>query len=154
LYLEVQNKTNRYIFRLRGNSLEIYRFFCLGGIYLKKTKGSIESEISKAITHWEKDFLGRGSVSVKTDILRDMIIVYLQGILTPAEYAVCQTKDGMLSIKHTRSGLVESGLDGLKEIILTITGEEVKSFHTDLSTRTGERVIVFKLFNDLEKKLV
>ncbi|WP_077210753.1 DUF2294 domain-containing protein [Bacillus dakarensis] len=120
---------------------------------MKRTKGSIEAEISKAITHWEKDFLGRGSVSVKTDILRDLILVYLQGILTPAEYTVCQSKEGMLSIKNTRSELVESGLDQLKEIILSITGEEVKSFHTDLSTVTGERVMVFRLLNDLEKKL-
>jgi uncharacterized protein YbcI len=120
---------------------------------MKKTKGSIESEISKAITQWEKDFLGRGSVSVKTDILRDMIIIYLHGILTPAEYTVCETREGMLSIKKTRSELVESGIEDLKEIILNITGEEVQSFHSDLSTRTGERVMVFKLFNDLEKKL-
>lgn len=120
---------------------------------MKKTKGSIESEISKAITQWEKDFLGRGSVSVKTDILRDMIIIYLQGILTPAEYTVCKTREGMLLIKNTRSELVESGLEELKELILTITGEKVKSFHSDLSTHTGERVIVFKLFNNLEKKL-
>lgn len=42
---------------------------------MKMTKGRYESEISKAITQWEKDFLGRGSLSVKTDILRDMIIV-------------------------------------------------------------------------------
>ncbi|WEG12485.1 DUF2294 domain-containing protein [Pullulanibacillus sp. KACC 23026] len=118
-----------------------------------KTKGSIESEISKAITQWEKDFLGRGSISVKTDILRDMIIIYLHGILTPAEYNVCETREGMLSIKKTRNELVESGVADLKEIILTITGEEVKSFHTDLSSRTGERLIVFKLFNNLEKKL-
>lgn len=118
-----------------------------------KTKGSIESEISKAITQWEKDFLGRGSISVKTDILRDMIIIYLHGILTPAEYRVCETREGMLSIKNTRNELVESGLEYLKELILTITGEEVKSFHTDLSSRTGERVIVFKLYNNLEKKL-
>ena len=31
---------------------------------MKKTKGIYESEISKAITQWEK-FLGRGSLSVK-----------------------------------------------------------------------------------------
>jgi uncharacterized protein YbcI len=47
---------------------------------MSKSKGSIEAEISKALTQWEKDFLGRGSVSVKTDILRDMIIVTLRGI--------------------------------------------------------------------------
>jgi uncharacterized protein YbcI len=118
---------------------------------MKISKGTCESEISKAITQWEKDFLGRGSVSVKTDILRDMIIVNLQGILTPAEYTVCETKEGLITIKKTRSELVESGLDGLKEIVLTITGEEVKSFHTDISSRTGERVMIFKLFNNLEK---
>ena len=108
---------------------------------MKNSNGSIESEISKAITHWEKDYLGRGSISVKTDILRDMIIVNLQGILTPAEYTVCETKDGMLTIKKNRSELVESGIDDLKEII-----------HTDISSRTGERVMIFKLFHNLEEK--
>ncbi|MGC4378925.1 DUF2294 domain-containing protein [Fictibacillus sp. Mic-4] len=120
---------------------------------MNKTKGYIEAEISKAITQWEKDFLGRGSVSVKTDILRDMVIVVLRGILTPAEYAVCETKEGILSVKRLRSDLVESGEETLKQIILTFTGEYVKSFYTDISTRTGERVMVFKLQNDLEKKL-
>ncbi|WP_182811852.1 DUF2294 domain-containing protein [Bacillus sp. ME78] len=119
---------------------------------MKNSKGSIESEISKAITHWEKDYLGRGSISVKTDILRDMIIVNLQGILTPAEYTVCETKDGMLTIKKNRSELVESGIEDLKEIILELTEEKVKSFHTDISSRTGERVMIFKLFHNLEEK--
>ncbi|MDQ0162686.1 DUF2294 domain-containing protein [Bacillus alveayuensis] len=121
---------------------------------MNKTKGFVEAEISKALTHWEKDFLGRGSVSVKTDILRDMIIVTLQGILTPAEYSVCKTQEGITTIKRTRADLVEAGVQTLKEIILKLTGEEVKSFHTDLSTRTGERVMVFKLFHNLEKKFL
>ncbi|KIL48290.1 DUF2294 domain-containing protein [Jeotgalibacillus soli] len=116
------------------------------------SKGSIEAEISKALTQWEKDYLGRGSVSVKSDILRNMIIVTLRGILTPAEYSLCETKEGMISIKRMRSDLIESGIEGLKEIILNITGEEVKSFHTDISTRDGERVMVFKLYSDYENK--
>lgn len=116
-----------------------------------KTKGSIESEISKALTQWEKDYLGRGSVSVKTDILRDMIIVNLKGVLTPAELTICGTKEGMISIKRTRSDLVESGVEELKDIIRNITGEETKSFYTDISTVTGERVMVFKLCNNFEK---
>lgn len=76
---------------------------------MKRTKGEIEAEISKAITQWEKDFLGRGSLSVKSDILRDMVIISLQGILTPAEYRVCSTNEGLLNIKRTRSELVEIG---------------------------------------------
>ena len=120
---------------------------------MKKSKGSFESEISKSITQWEKDYLGRGSVTVKADILRDMIIVNLQAVLTPAEYTVCETKAGILTVKKIRSELVESGIEDLKDIILTVTGEKVKSFYTDISSRTGERVMVFKLFNDLEKNL-
>lgn len=120
---------------------------------MEKSKGSIEAEISKALTHWEKNYLGRGSVSVKSDILRDMVIVVLKGILTPAEYSVCQDKEGLLSVKINRNNLVESGVDELKEILLEITGEEVVSFYTDLSTKTGERIMVFKLSEDLQSKL-
>ncbi len=87
---------------------------------MKRTKGEIEAEISKAITQWEKDFLGRGSLSVKSDILRDMVIISLQGILTPAEYRVCSTNEGLLNIKRTRSELVESGEQDLNDIILKL----------------------------------
>ena len=113
---------------------------------MKRTKGEIEAEISKAITQWEKDFLGRGSLSVKSDILRDMVIISLQGILTPAEYRVCSTNEGLLNIKRTRSELVESGEQDLNDI-------KVMSFHSDLSTVTGERIIVFKLEDNLEKHI-
>ena len=120
---------------------------------MDKTKGALEAEISKALTHWEKHYLGRGSVSVKSDILRDMIIVSLRGILTPAEYSVCKDKEGLLSVKENRNSLVESGVDELKEIIFTITGFEVTSFYTDLSTHTGERIMVFKISGDLQNQL-
>ena len=119
-----------------------------------KSKGALEAEISKALTHWEKHYLGRGSVSVKSDILRDMIIIVLRGILTPAEYSLCQDKDGLMSVKLTRNSLVESGLQELKEIIFSMTGQEVISFFTDLSTQSGERVMVFKLSSDLQSKLM
>jgi len=118
-----------------------------------KSKGTLEAEISKALTHWEKSYLGRGSVTVKLDILRDMVIVVLQGILSPAEYTVCKDKEGLLAVKKNRNSLVESGLVDLKEIILTLTGEEVIIFYTDLSTRTGERLMVFKLSSDLQSQL-
>lgn len=60
-------------------------------------------KISKILTQWEKEYLGRGSVLVKTDIMRNMIIVGLKGILTLAEpkigrdiggYAVCKAHQG------------------------------------------------------------
>lgn len=117
------------------------------------TKGQLEAEISKALTQWEKEYLGRGSVTVKADILRDMIIVVLKGILTPAEYKLAESMDGLLSIKRLRSDLVESGRDQLSELISKLIGEEVTAFHTDLSTRTGERVMIFKFHKDIESIL-
>lgn len=116
---------------------------------MNKSKGMVESEISRALTQWEKDYLGRGSLTVKSDILRDMIIVTLRGILSPAEYSLCSDKEGLLSIKRNRTSLVESGVEDLMEMIFQITGLEVLSFHTDLSTRTGERVMIFRLASDL-----
>lgn len=121
---------------------------------MDKTKGVLEAEISKVLTHWEKNYLGRGSVSVKSDIVRDMVVVVLKGVLTPAEYAVCQEKEGLLSVKKMRNSLVESGVKEIKDALSTITGFEVVNFHTDLSTKTGERVMVFRLSEDLQSKLV
>lgn len=118
------------------------------------SKGRLEAEISRALTQWEKDFLGRGSVTVKTDILRDMVIVVLKGILTPAEYKLSETMEGLMSVKKIRSDLVESGREELNRIIKELTAEEVLSFHTDISTKTGERIMIFKLSVDLEKKLL
>ncbi|WNF38164.1 DUF2294 domain-containing protein [Bacillaceae bacterium IKA-2] len=116
-------------------------------------KGQLEADISKAITKWEKDYLGRGPLQVKTDILRNMIIVHLKGILTPAEKELTKTEPGMLAIKKIREALIEAGNPQLKEIILSQTGETVDSFHTDISTRNAERIIVFILKTNLEIKL-
>lgn len=82
------------------------------------------------------------------------MIVVLRGILTPAEYKLCQTVEGALSLKKVRADLVEADRDKLGEILKEKTGEEVTAFHTDISTRTGERVMIFKMSSDLEKKLM
>lgn len=115
------------------------------------SKGELEDKISRSLTQWEKEYLGRGSVTVKTDILRNMIIVLMKGILTPAEQTVSESLEGALSIKRIRADLVESGRDNLGKLIKELTGLNVSSFHTDISTRTGERVMVFILDDNLEK---
>lgn len=116
------------------------------------SKGELEDKISRSLTQWEKEYLGRGSVTVKTDILRNMIIVLMKGILTPAEQTVSESPEGALNIKRIRADLVESGRDNLGKLIKELTGANVSSFHTDISTRTGERVMMFILDDNLEKK--
>ncbi|KHF29605.1 hypothetical protein LR68_01675 [Anoxybacillus sp. BCO1] len=138
----VELKIHRYV--SLQSICEACRFLFLKGINVK-TKGELEDQISRALTQWEKEYLGRGPLSVKTDILRNMVIVQLRGILTPAEKVLCETKEGMLSIKRIRADLIESGSEQLKQMIYTLTGKQVTSMHTDISTKTGERIIVFLL---------
>jgi uncharacterized protein YbcI len=120
---------------------------------MQVSKGELEDKISRALTQWEKEYLGRGPVSVKTDIVRNMVIVLLKGILTQAERNLAKTLDGMLSIKKIRADLIESGNEELKELLNSLTGSKVSAFHTDVSTRTGERVMVFILADNLEDKI-
>ncbi|WP_036582022.1 DUF2294 domain-containing protein [Paenibacillus darwinianus] len=115
-----------------------------------KSKGELEDKISRALTQWEKEYLGRGPVVVKTDIVRNMVIVGLKGILTPAEQKLAETAEGMIAVKRIRADLVESGREQLGRMLEELTGEEVISFHTDVSTRTGERIMVFMLAANLE----
>lgn len=126
--------------------------FVSKGVARMKSKGEMEDQISRALTQWEKEYLGRGPIFVKTDIVRNMIIVQLRGILTPAEQKLAETKEGMLSIKRIRSELIESGSEQLREMISSMTGKHVASIHTDISTHTGERIIVFLLTGNLEEE--
>ncbi|WP_198510282.1 Na-translocating system protein MpsC family protein, partial [Bacillus solitudinis] len=52
-----------------------------------------------------------------------------------------------------RSELIESGSEQLKVLLSSLTDIQVVSFHTDISTQTGERVIVFTLSENLEQIL-
>ena len=45
---------------------------------------------------------------------------------------------------------MESDVSHLYEIIFNIANEKVDSFHTDLSSRTGERMMIFKMYNNIE----
>ncbi|OGS22043.1 MAG: hypothetical protein A2252_02455 [Elusimicrobia bacterium RIFOXYA2_FULL_39_19] len=117
-----------------------------------KSKGQIEAQISEAIIKFEKEYMGRGPLETKTYIIRDMILVRLKGVLTPAEEQLTKTTGGADLIKKTRVQLLENGRALLEQIVLDVTGIKSKSLHTDISTKTGERVIIFVLEENLENK--
>ena len=113
-----------------------------------KTKGELEAEITQAVIRFEKEFLGRGPLETRTFIVEDMILVRLRNVLTPAEIKLVEVEDptrGRDLIKAMRRQLFEQGLALLETAVSQITAVSVRSMHTDISTRTGERVIVFTL---------
>jgi uncharacterized protein YbcI len=113
-----------------------------------KTKGQLEAEISEAIIRFEKDYMGRGPEETKTWIIDDMVLVRLRGVLTPAEKNLASIEDGNHGrnlIKQVRIELLEKARPLLDAIIGNVTGCTVKSMHTDISTLSGERIILFAL---------
>jgi uncharacterized protein YbcI len=115
---------------------------------MAKSKGQIEAEISEALIKFEKEYMGRGPEETKTYIIDDMILVRLQRVLTPAEQQLAKTSDnakGRTLIKQVRTELLEKARPLLEPLVAEITGKRVKSLHTDISTVTGERIIVFVL---------
>ncbi|RMD91784.1 MAG: DUF2294 domain-containing protein [Calditrichaeota bacterium] len=118
-----------------------------------KNKGQIEQEISNAITRFEKEHLGRGPRETRTFIVHDMILVRLKDVLTPAEARLAVDSDGAQLIKQIRLRLIENSRSLLEKIVEDATGAKVVTLHTDISTRTGERIFVFGLNKDLEREL-
>ena len=117
---------------------------------LDKTKGQLEAEISSTITKFEKEHLGRGPKSVRSYIIEDMILIRLIGIITPAEKKLAEEKDGAQIVKQTRRWLIESSSSLLINLIEDKVGAEVQSIHTDISSRTGERIFVFSMKENVE----
>ncbi|TAK06219.1 DUF2294 domain-containing protein [bacterium] len=118
----------------------------------RKTKGQVEAEISNAIIQFEKDYMGRGPKETQTYIIDDMILLRLKGVLTPAEQQLAKNPEGTNLIKQVRSNLLEQGRGLLSELIEKMTGLKVISLHTDISTKSGERVIIFSLSENLERR--
>ena len=120
---------------------------------MNKTKGQLEADISDLITKFEKEHLGRGPKEVRTFIIQDLILVRLKGILTPAEEKLVAESDGAQIIKQIRRRLIESSRSILEKLIEENIDAKVISLHTDISSRTGERVIIFGMDRNIEERL-
>lgn len=113
-----------------------------------KSRGELEAQISQAIVNFEKEYMGRGPAETKTFLLDDLVVVRLKGVLTAAEMKLVsapENKRGRYLLKQVRNELLDHGRRQLESAIKDILGVAVRSLHTDISTRTGERIIVFTL---------
>lgn len=115
---------------------------------MEKTKGQIEAEITEAVIRFEKEFMGRGPVEAKTYIIDDMVLVRLKGVMSRAEQQLAiegEAARGRDLVKQVRREALERGRALLEAVVRDAIGRSVVSLHTDISTVTGERVIVFTL---------
>jgi uncharacterized protein YbcI len=112
---------------------------------MARSRGELEAEFTKEIIKLEKEYHGRGPLEARTFFIDDMILVRLRGVLTQAEQKLAETPQGRTLIKETRRQLFETSRSMLEDIVCALLGFQVKSFHSDISTKNNERIIVLTL---------
>lgn len=113
-----------------------------------KTQGEIEAAICKGMSHFEQEYMGRGPKDIRAHLIGDLLVVRLQGVLTAAEQHLVTTlpaEKGRDLLKQVRSQLIEVARPKLDAVVEDITGTKPLSLHHDISTLTGEEIVVFTL---------
>lgn len=117
------------------------------------TKGQIESKISEAISKFEIEQMGRGPEKIRTIIFQDLIVIRLKGFLSMSERNLAQSKDGVELIKKVRTALFENARDELEDAIKSVIEIDIISTFSDVSTKTGEKIISIVASENIESKL-
>ena len=113
-----------------------------------RTQGEIEAAICEGVSRFEQDYMGRGPKDIHTHLLNDFLVVRLQGVLTAAEQQLAKSlpaEKGRDLLKQVRTHLVETARPILEAMVQEITGVKVLSLHHDISTVTGEEVVLLTL---------
>lgn len=113
-----------------------------------KSQGEIESEVAQRMGRFEQEYMGRGPKDIHAHLLGDMILVRLEGVLTAAEQHLVKampSDKGRELLKQVRSHLVETARPFMEAMVFEITGVNVLSLHHDISTATGEEIVLFTL---------
>jgi uncharacterized protein YbcI len=113
-----------------------------------KTQGEIEAAICEGVGRFEQEYMGRGPRDIHTHLIGDLLVVRLRGVLTAAEQQLVKTlpaDKGRGLLKQVRTQLMETARPALEAMVQDITGTKVVSLHHDISTLTGEEVVLFTL---------
>ena len=85
---------------------------------------------------------------IRIHFIKDLLLVRICGVLTLAERQLGKSsspENGRDLIKQARKQLLELARPMLESLIHEIAGVKVRSMHHDISTVTGEEVILFSL---------
>jgi uncharacterized protein YbcI len=113
-----------------------------------KTQGEIEAAICEGINRFEREYMGRGPKDIHAHLIGDLLVVRLHGVLTAAEQQLVkslQAEKGRDLLKQVRTQLIETARPVLEAMIQEVTGVKMLSLHHDISTATGEKVVLFTL---------
>ena len=113
-----------------------------------RTQGEVEAAICEGMSRFEQEYMGRGPKDIRAHLLNDILLVRLQGVLTAAEQHLVKSlpaEKGRDLLKQVRMHLLETARPFMEAMVQEITGIKVVSMHHDISTVTGEEVVLFTL---------
>jgi uncharacterized protein YbcI len=113
-----------------------------------KTQGELEAAISDGISRFELEYMGRGPKDIHAHLVGDLLVVRLEGVLTAAEQHLVKTlavEKGRDLLKQVRTHLIETARPVMEKMVQDVTGVTVLSLHHDISTVTGEEIVIFTL---------
>jgi uncharacterized protein YbcI len=113
-----------------------------------RTQGEIEAAVCAGIVRFEQDYMGRGPKDIHAHLIGDLLLVRLTGVLTAAEQHLVTTlpaEKGRDLLKQVRTHLIETARPLMEAMIEELTGATVLTLHHDISTVTGEEVVLFTL---------
>ena len=92
--------------------------------------------------------MGRGRKNIDAHLLDDLLVVRLHGVLTAAEQHLVKSLSAEMGrdlLKQVRTHLIETARPIMEAMVENVTGVKVVSMHHDISTVTGEEVVLFTL---------
>ena len=113
-----------------------------------KTQGEIEAAVCDVMSRFEQEYMGRGPKDIRTHLIGDLMVVRLQGVLTAAEQHLVQSlpsANGRDLLKQVRTQLIEAARPVMVPMVEQVTGVKIVSLHHDISTVTGEELVIFTL---------
>jgi uncharacterized protein YbcI len=147
-----------------------------------RSQGEIEAAVCDGISKFQQEFLGRGPRDIHAHLIGSLLVVRLQGVLTPAERQLIAPRhepvaavslvgpaeaagaasgtiglahgnghngsdngNGRSLLKQVRAHMMATGRPRLEAIVEEAVGVKLVSVHHDISTVTGEEVLVFSL---------
>jgi uncharacterized protein YbcI len=113
-----------------------------------KTQGEIEAAVCEGMSRFEQEYMGWGPKDIRAHLIDDVLFVRLQGVLTAAEQHLVKSlpaEKGRALLKQVRMNLLETARPLMEAMVQEITGIKVISMHHDISTVTGEEVVLFTL---------
>jgi uncharacterized protein YbcI len=108
----------------------------------------MEAAVCQGVSRIEQDYMGRGPKDIHAHLIGDLLVVRLQGVLTAAEQHLAASlsgEKGRALLKEMRTHLIETARPLLEAMVREVTGVKVVSMHHDISTVTGEKVVLFTL---------